>query len=184
MLHHRLILKLKAYGICGNPHLWLSNFLSNRVQRVLVNGCSSDWVGVQSGVHQGSVLGPLLFILYVNDMPDLILSNMRMFADDTKIYSVIRNFDDCLRLQKDLDQLSQWSRIWLLQFNAAKCKIIRIGNSVPVTYSMEDSVSNISTDLEAVDQEKDLGVWCTSSLKPFVQCQKVSSPDLTSTWYN
>ena len=90
MLHHRLILKLKAYGICGNPHLWLSNFLSNRVQRVLVNGCSSDWVGVQSGVPQGSVLGPLLFILYVNDIPDLILSNMRMFADDTKIYFSIQ----------------------------------------------------------------------------------------------
>ena len=98
-----------------------------------------------------------------------------MFADNTKIYSVIRNFDDCLRLQKDLDQLSQWSRIWLLQFNAAKCKIMRIGNSVPVTYSMEDSVNNIYTNLEAVDQEKDLGVWCTSGLKPSVQCQKATA---------
>ena len=147
MPHHKLLSKLKAYSICGNLHLWLSNFLSNRVQRVLVNGCSSNWVGVQSGVPRGSVLGPLLFILYVNGIPDLILSNMRMFADDTKIYSysVIRNFDDRLRLHKDLDRLLQWSRIWLLRFNAAKCKIMRIGNSVPVTYLMEDSVSNISS---------------------------------------
>ena len=83
---------------------------------------------------------------------------MRMFADDTKIYSVIRNFDDYLRLQKDLDQLLQWSRIWLLQYNVAKYKIMRIGNSVPVIYSMEESVSNLTTNLEAVDQEKDLGV--------------------------
>ena len=83
---------------------------------------------------------------------------MRMFADDTKIYSVIRNFDDYLRLQKDLDQLLQWSRIWLLQFNVAKYKIMRIGNSDPVIYLMEDSVSNLTTNVEAVDQEKDLGV--------------------------
>ena len=68
--HRRLLSKLKAYGICGNLHLWLSNFLSNFVQRVLVNGCSSDWVGVQSGVPQGSVLGQLLFILYVNTRPN------------------------------------------------------------------------------------------------------------------
>ena len=81
-----------------------------------------------------------------------------MFADDTKIYSVIRNFDDYLRLQKDLDQLLQWSRIWLLQFNVAKYKIMRIGNSDPVIYLMEDSVSNLTTNVEAVDQEKDLGV--------------------------
>jgi len=105
-------------------------------------------VNVQSGVPQGSVLGPLLFILYVNDIPDLIQSNLRMFADDTKIYSVIKNFDNSLRLQYDLDQLSQWSRIWLLHFNAAKC---RIGSSVPVTYTMEDSYTSLPTSLETVN---------------------------------
>ena len=137
-------------------------------------------MGVQSGVPQGSVLGPLLFILYVNDIPDLILSNMRMFADDTKIYSVIRNFDDCLRLQKDLDQLSQWSRIWLLQFNVAKCKIMRIGNSVSVTYSKGDSVSNISTNLEGERP------WCLvyKQSETFRTVQKGCSQGLTSTWYN
>ena len=91
----------------------------------------SDWIGVQSGVLQGSVLGPLLFILYVNDVPDLIESNLKMFADDTKIYSVIKSFHDSLKLQHDINKLMQWSSVWLLRFNAAKCKVMRIGNSLP-----------------------------------------------------
>ena len=98
-----------------------------------------------------------------------------MFADDTKIYSVIKNFDNSLRLQYDLDQLSQWSRIWLLRFNAAKCKIMRIGSSVPVTCTMEDSLTGLPTSLETVDEEKDLGIWCTNDLKPSLQCQKAAA---------
>jgi len=80
--HCQLISKLEAYGICGDLSLWISNFLSNRLQREVINGCLSDWVSVKSGVPQGSILGPLLFILYVNDIPDLIESNSKMFADD------------------------------------------------------------------------------------------------------
>ena len=87
--HRRLISKLEAYGIHGNLSLWLTNFLANRLQRVVANGCLSDWISTLSGVPQGSVLGQLLFILYVNDIPDLIESNVKMFADDTKIYSVV-----------------------------------------------------------------------------------------------
>jgi len=105
--HQRLLSKLEAYGIRHNLLSWLRNFLLNRLQRVAINGCLSDWVNVQSGVPQGSVPGPLLFILYVNDILDLIESKARLFADDTKIYSVIRNFDDSLRLQLDLNQLMQ-----------------------------------------------------------------------------
>ena len=85
---------------------------------------------------RGSVLGPLLFTLYVNDIPGLIESNVRMFADATKIYSVIQSFDDRLRLQSDVDRLLQWSHTWLLQFNIAKCKLIRIGNSAPLTWTV------------------------------------------------
>ena len=92
--HRRLTSKLEAYGVHGNLSLciWLSNFLTNRFQRVVVNGSQSDWIGVQSGVPQCSVLGSLLFLLYVNDVPDLIESNLKMFADATKIYSVIKFF--------------------------------------------------------------------------------------------
>jgi len=115
--------KLEAYSIRGNLLSWLSNFLLNRFQRVAINGCLSDWTNVQSGVPQGSVLGPLLFMLYVNDIPDLIEGGVRIFADDTKI-SDIRNLDNCLRLQQNLNELSQWSIVWLLRFNAAKCKVM------------------------------------------------------------
>ena len=100
----------------------------------MVNGSQSDWVSVQSGVPQGSVLGLLLFILYVNDVPDLIESNLKMFADDTKIYSVIKSFRDSLKLQHDINKLMQWSSVWLLRFKAAKCKVIQIGNFLPASY--------------------------------------------------
>ena len=173
--HHRLISKLEAFGVRGNLSLWLSNFLSNRFQRVVLNGHLSSWAQVVSGVPQGSVLGPLLFILYVNDIPDLIESNVRMFADDTKIYSVIQSFDDHLRLQSDVDRLLQWSHTWLLRFNIAKCKLMRIGNSAPFTYSMLDSSTNLPFEITEVQEEKDLGIWCTEDLKPSLQCRKAAA---------
>jgi len=152
--HQGLLCKLEAYGIHGNLLSWLSNFLSNCLQRVTISGCLSEWTNVQSSVPQGSVLGPLLFILYVNDIPDLIKGGVRVFADDTKIYSVIRNFDD-------LNQLSQWSTVWLLRCNTAKCKVMWIGYSPATTYTMTDTFTNLSVVLEEVNEEKDLGVWCT-----------------------
>ena len=173
--HHRLISKLEAFGVRGNLSLWLSNFLSNRFQRVVLNGHLSSWAQVVSGVPQGSVLGPLLFILYVNDIPDLIESNVRMFADDTKIYSVIQSFDDHLRLQSDVDRLLQWSHTWLLRFNIAKCKLMWIGNSAPFTYSMLDSSTNLPFEITEVQEEKDLGIWCTEDLKPSLQCRKAAA---------
>ena len=172
--HRRLISKLEAYGVRGNLSLWLSNFLTNCFQRVVVNGSQSDWVGIQSRVPQGSVLGPLLFILYVNNVPDLIESNLKMFADDTKIYLVIKSFYDSLKLQHDINKLMQWSSVWLLRFNAAKCKVMQIDNSLPASYTMYDGTTNVSTDLELVNEELDLGVWCTSNLKPSLHYQKAA----------
>jgi len=93
--------------------------------------------------------------LYVNDIPDLIKSNVRMFADDTKIYSVIQSFDDHLRLQNDIDRLLQWSHVWLLRFNIAKCKVMRIGNSAPFSYSMLDCSTNLPLQITEVEEEKD-----------------------------
>ena len=83
--HQRLILKLERLGITGNLSRWIKNFLSERKQRVVLNGISSDWTDVISGVPQGSVLGPILFILYVNDLPDKVKSYCKIFADDTKL---------------------------------------------------------------------------------------------------
>jgi len=169
--HQRLISKLEALGIRDNLSMWLLNFLSNCLQRVVLNGHLSSWVPVVSGVPQGSVLGPLLFILYVNDIPDMTECNVRMFANDTKIYSVIWNFDDHLKLQSDVDRLLRWSHLWLLRFNIAKC---RIGNSVSFSYSMLDGTTNLPLEITEVQEERDLGVWCSKDLKPSLQCRKAA----------
>ena len=89
--HLRLISKLQAYGIRGNLPKWIKNFLIGRQQKVILNGSSSQWTEVTSGVPQGLVLGPLLFILYVNDITDGVQSTLEMFADDSKLYRIIQN---------------------------------------------------------------------------------------------
>ena len=103
--HRRLLSKLQSYGITGKLLDWIENFLIDRKQRVYVRGSSSDWVNVTSGVPQGSVLGPTLFIIFVNDMPNVINSILLMFADDTKLYRTIDSPQDHNILQHDIDQL-------------------------------------------------------------------------------
>ena len=129
--HQRLILKLERLGITGNLLRWIKNFLSERKQRVVLNGISSDWTDVISGVPQGSVLGPILFILYVNDLPDKVKSYCKTFADDTKLYKEIDNLKDYEDLQDDIYELCRWTTKWLLFFNANKCKVLHIGNNNP-----------------------------------------------------
>ena len=91
-----------TYGKQGKTLEWISDFLSYRTQKVLVGGKISDSVDVLPGVPQGTVLGPLLFICYINDLPNTIKSKIRMYADDTLVYSTINTIDDCIRLQRDL----------------------------------------------------------------------------------
>ena len=99
--HQRLLLKLKKYGIEGNILKWIEDFLKERRQRVVLNGKYSSWKKVISGIPQGSVLGPVLFIIYVNDMPDSLNSFCKIFADDTKLYTAIENKRDQIKLQRD-----------------------------------------------------------------------------------
>ena len=116
--HNRLLLKLKYYGIRNNTLDWLKNFLNNRQQCVIVNGEYSTPVPVLSGVPQGSVIGPTLFLTYINDLPNGIKSKIRLFADDTIMYLTINNSEDCQQLQHDLTLLQEWGDEWLMQFNA------------------------------------------------------------------
>ena len=113
----RLLAKLHAYGIRGKIHQWIRDFFHNRKQRVVINTKPSDWVRVISGIPQGSVLGPVLFLIYVNDLPDIVSSTVQLFADDTKIYRPIRNIQDQKIIQQDLDNLYSWSQAWQLPFN-------------------------------------------------------------------
>jgi len=110
--------------------------LHNRTQRVIVNGETSNWYEVSSGVPQGSVLGLLLFIIYVNDIPDLVCSTTQMAADDIKTYAAILTSNDSLKLQH---YLAAWSKDWLLEFNLAKCKVMRIGRSLSTSYYLGES---------------------------------------------
>ena len=104
---------------------------------------------------EGSVLGPLLFILYVNDIPDLVNSKVKMFADDIKVYTQITSFSNALSFQNNLDRLCGWARKWLLQFNIAKCTHLKYGSNMSTTYMNEEGYNS---KLNVVSSENDLGV--------------------------
>ena len=108
--HQRLLVKLKGYGICGKVLQWIAAFLDGRRQRVIINGSTSSWSPVTSGIPQGSVLGPILFVCYINDMPEVVDSPVHIFVDDTKIYRQITTQSDQETLQADLKQLEEWSK--------------------------------------------------------------------------
>ena len=113
--HELLKSKLFSYGIGGKTLKWIDSFLCFRHQRVVVNGLKSDWAPVLSGVPQGTVLGPLLFSLYINDISD-IESEIRLFADDCVCYREIKDEKDTMKLQRDIDRLGSWARKWGMRF--------------------------------------------------------------------
>ena len=156
--HRRLLQKLEAYGIEGEVLEWIRDFLKGRRQRVMLNGNSSDWMDVSSGVPQGSVLGPVLFIIYINDMPDMLRKYCKMFADDAKLYSAIETTDDQEELQDDLFDSCDWGKDWLLEYNIQKCKYIRYGNvKCEYNYKMTNKDGEIIS-IEEDSEEKDLGI--------------------------
>ena len=166
--HALLLSKLENFNIVGKVLAWIRCWLSDRKQRVILNGEASDWISVTSSVCQGSVLGPILFIIFINDIDGCIenfITTMLKFADDTKVVSRIRDRNDSVNLQAIIDNLWQWANSWAMQFNVDKCKILHIGNSNPGwQYTMNGQL------LESVAEEKDLGIIMNSTAKPSVQC--------------
>ena len=128
--HRRLLKKLHGYQIQGKVHAWIKELLTGRHQRVVVNNIQSDEESVLSGVPQGSVLGPVLFLIFINDLPDTIDASVRIFADDTKIYSKIENRNDQNKLQENLSRLEQWAHTWQMRFHPQKCKVLHIGKDI------------------------------------------------------
>ncbi|CAF0845639.1 unnamed protein product, partial [Brachionus calyciflorus] len=108
---------------------WIKAFLTGRRQRVVLGELGSNWVDVTSCVPSGSVLGPILFIIFIDDMLELIYSSCKAYADGTKIISIIKNFDLIVKLKDDLDKISKWFYEWSAQLNADKCKVVHFGNS-------------------------------------------------------
>lgn len=166
--HGRLSRKLASYGIDGKLQKWIADFLTRRKMRVNVKGSFSQWGEVCSGVPQGSVLGPILFLLYVNDIPQWMANSIRLFADDTKVWKKIREPGDASGLQDDLDQLQKWSDEWLLKFNTGKCKVMHVGHKNPTKYYLYEN--GIPVELQETKEEKDLGIIVTHDLKPSKQC--------------
>jgi len=124
--HRRLLLKLHHTGIRGRTLEWMGSFLSDRTQQVLVEGQRSQIGKVTSGVPQGSVLGPTLFLVYINDLVTNVQSTVRLFADDTMLHRAIRTQADTSILQEDLNQLEAWESEWQMSFNASKCHVLTV----------------------------------------------------------
>ena len=110
----------------GSTQKWINSWLSGRTQKVVLGGEASDPVPVLSGVPQGSVLGPILFLIFINDLPDNIRPSVRLFADDCVLYRNIYSIQDCLTLQEDLTSLGQWEADWQMKFSVAKCHSMRV----------------------------------------------------------
>ena len=124
--HNSLLFKLSGYGIQDKTLDWIESFLSDRSQRVVVEGEQSDPAPVTSGVPQGSVLGPILFLVFINDLPKCVGSSCRLFADDTIVYKEISSPADSAALQQDLEALQRWEERWGMSFNPSKCNTINI----------------------------------------------------------
>lgn len=160
--HDLLISKLHAYKLNKKVIAWISEYLSNRQQSVVLNGISSDLAAVTSGVPQGSVLGPLLFLLYINDITRGITSTFRMFADDCVVYRVIDSDSDFSSLQSDLDSVSSWCAKWKMSLNVSKCLNITFTRKHSYK-SYEYKVNGVT--LRRVSECKYLGVLFTSDLR-------------------
>ena len=161
--HKRLMSKLESYGITGSIKRWIQSFLTGRTQTVMVNNEESAAAPVISGIPQGSVLGPLLFVIYINDLPETVSSNVYLFADDTKIMRKVDNEEDAKALQSDLNTLESWSKQWLLQSNSDKCHVLTIGKFEHIRHT--ERYQLYGNELDHVFEEKDLGVYIDSELK-------------------
>ena len=161
--HQRLLRKLHYYGVRNNTLGWIKDFLSGRTQQVVIEGVPSSPANVLSGVPQGTVLGPLLFLSYINDLPDVVTScNTRLFADDALLYRTINSNHDQTELQADLDRLAEWEKIWLMDFNPSKCTTLRMSANkqltIPSNYILHGET------LENVTSAKYLGVTLSDDL--------------------
>jgi len=136
VVHSKLLSKLASYGISGKLLCWIEDFLTDRYQYVAIDGFSSSTCTVISGVPQGSVLGPVLFIVYINDVCDVIVGNTacKLYADDVKLYSTVDFNGLSADLSASLDNLMYWSKTWQLKVNVNKCSVLRIGRNSSVTY--------------------------------------------------
>ena len=175
--HRRLSHIMKAHGINGIILTWIENWLSGRKQRVILNGKASFWKLVLSGVPQGSVLGPILFIIFIN-LFDLsvkeLIEIISKFADDSKMGKIVDTEEDSDTLQEAINRIVKWAKEWQMEYNVDKCHVLHFGKNNPKRpYTMSGLVpGDWEWVLEASNFEKDVGVHISNDLKPSLQCSK------------
>lgn len=169
VVHSKLLGKLKSYGFDGNLLAWIEAFLTNRTQRVVLENRSSPELKIVSGVPQGSVLGPFLFLIYINDLVcNPFNADQKKFADDLKLHSAIICSNNNHLVQEEINYISKWALDWQLPISETKSKCFHIGRSNP------HHVYNISgVPLPGVNLTKDLGIWFDSGLKSSAHCDRV-----------
>ena len=169
--HQHLLLRLECLGISGDLLSWLGSYLTSRSQCVVINGHYSEWLPVLSGVPQGSILGPLMFILYIDDLHSLVQSSsLKIYADDVALYAAVSSQQDCVDLQGDLSRIHDWSLRWQLKLSPSKCEALNITNKrspIPFTYHIG------SVPVTWCNKVKYLGVVITSNLKWNDHCQRI-----------
>jgi len=170
--HTKLLHKIKNYGIDYELFGWMSEFLNNRTQCVYIDNSVSNFVSVISGVPQGSVLGPLLFLIYINDITDCLegATGIKLFADDSKFY-YSRNTDNVTDFSRTLSNFCKWSEKWQLNVAYQKCNTISFGN----LRINESSYSLSGIELERVNFIRDIGITVSSNLKPSTHCAQIAA---------
>ena len=166
--HMRLMRKIENCGIIGQVQRWIKSFLQGRRQRVRVGEAVLGWKKVTSGIPQGSVLGPTLFVLFINDLPQVVESPVALFADDTKVFREIQSDEDRQKLQQDIDELLIWSKKWQLPFNESKCKVMHYGKT-----NRKADYNLGGVNIKEVSEEKDIGVTFDQQLSFGTNASKV-----------
>jgi ribonuclease P/MRP protein subunit RPP40 len=171
-----LLLKLQAYGISGTLLKWIEAWLIDRQQRVVIDEYTAIRRIVTSGVPQGSVLGPLIFVLFINNLPDCITQHITLYADDSKLINVVNSKADCEALQADIDAAVDWTHRRQMFFNLEKCKVMHFGqeNKCTHVYTML-SQDGTRRPPETTKIERDLGVLIDDKLNVRAQVEAAAA---------
>ena len=172
MPHRCLLAKLQYYKIDDLVWKWIQSWLTEHSQSVVVDGTSSKPVSVLSSVPLGTVLGPLMFLLYINDITDRVSSTLRLFADDSLLCHKIQSSHDSILLQKDLNLLSHWASIWQMEFNTTKCVVLRCSRS-PTPFQHDYRLNDHVLDIK--DEHPHLGIRLHKSLSWSSHISKIST---------